>query len=1143
MDPLLHYLEAGAAAGHHPSPLFDVDFYLGQCEQLGLRVENPLLHYLAEGRARGLAYAQATGLTGYLDKVERGDGFMVITGWVANHDRRLSAPCPLAIHLLGKSFPISQLEFRQDLADADIAGGYASFCVAVPVVDHPGQPIEVSLTSIDGQRCTLARAPSQIKAFRPSGTIEGLGPEGVVGWIFDPSLQFQQRKAVLRYDDEFDEVVNLSVPRADLPFQVLASGENAGKSKICGFRKDVASVLARLESARKARKPFVTVKLISSGVVLFTKKLEISRPAEPQPAPAKAPSALPSKSDLPRPAASYPPAASADRPAAKPRMLVVSWDMGHNPIGRAYLLADMARAHFDVKLIGPQFAEYGQTLWGPLQGQKLLPIEVFAGGDMAEFLKNAVAAVEKNRADIVYVSKPRLPSLIFGYLMQLRHGCPVIVDSDDHELSFFKSDTPLELKAALDAAKADPAGSRMPHSEIWTRLGEHLMRHAGAITVSNVNLQKKFGGTIVRHARNEKTFVVSPKRRSDVRHEFGIKDNQIAILFLGTPRPHKGIYQIAEVLDRIHDPRLVFIIVGTINDARVKNHLAQYKRANIKFFDNQPWARLHEIVAMADVAPVLQVRDHRIAEFQIPAKLTDAMALNVPVLASMVPPLADFKDTGAFCWINNDHDLERVLRDLLKSPSALAGYLTAARKLYEREFTYASNAGRIRSAAMQAQSSRASPEVESALAAIFEHAGVHFPYAKNSGAAKRLAAPKAAKKKQHDLIFFWKQNDSDLYGRRSDMMVKYLMESGRFRKILHLDRPLNMAQLNALADRGPYSSTHEGNLVYLNTTRRLLKMADQRNVARRTFLHRSGSQPESFLGKDLPPKDAYANFVRESLAECGMDPNPMAWVYPVVFEFPALHEQIGFQQTVVDIVDDQRRWQAKEDYKRRVEQNYVDVLKLGQLVLSNCEPVKQGFRDLRKDIVVVPNGAEVFGKDTSWSLPADLADIPRPIVGYVGNLRDRVDVEAIREMAEKRPDWSVVLVGSSGGSLDVLALNLLPNVHLLGVRPYETALHYIKHFDVAIMPHVKNSISDNMNPLKLYVYFAMGVPIVTTNVSNIGDISPYVSVVDSNKAFVRAIEDNLKGKGIKVAPTVRNAILKKVSWQSRVDEILSDLKI
>ena len=32
----------------------------------------------------------------------------------------------------------------------------------------------------------------------------------------------------------------------------------------------------------------------------------------------------------------------------------------------------------------------------------------------------------------------------------------------------------------------------------------------------------------------------------------------------------------------------------------------------------------------------------------------------------------------------------------------------------------------------------------------------------------------------YDLVVFWKQNDTGIYGRRQDMFLKYLERSGRF---------------------------------------------------------------------------------------------------------------------------------------------------------------------------------------------------------------------------------------------------------------------------------------------------------------------------------------------------------------------------
>ena len=43
----------------------------------------------------------------------------------------------------------------------------------------------------------------------------------------------------------------------------------------------------------------------------------------------------------------------------------------------------------------------------------------------------------------------------------------------------------------------------MPYGNVWTQLCEELVKLAGGITVSNIALQKRFGGVIVRHARDE----------------------------------------------------------------------------------------------------------------------------------------------------------------------------------------------------------------------------------------------------------------------------------------------------------------------------------------------------------------------------------------------------------------------------------------------------------------------------------------------------------------------------------------------------------------------------------------------------------------------------------------------------------------
>ena len=53
LDPLVHYVAAGAAEGRHPGPLFDVTWYLGETPEASAPGTNPILHYLRVGRALG----------------------------------------------------------------------------------------------------------------------------------------------------------------------------------------------------------------------------------------------------------------------------------------------------------------------------------------------------------------------------------------------------------------------------------------------------------------------------------------------------------------------------------------------------------------------------------------------------------------------------------------------------------------------------------------------------------------------------------------------------------------------------------------------------------------------------------------------------------------------------------------------------------------------------------------------------------------------------------------------------------------------------------------------------------------------------------------------------------------------------------
>ena len=117
--------------------------------------------------------------------------------------------------------------------------------------------------------------------------------------------------------------------------------------------------------------------------------------------------------------------------------------------------------------------------------------------------------------------------------------------------------------------------------------------------------------------------------------------------------------------------------------------------------------------------------------------------------------------------------------------------------------------------------------------------------------------------------------------------------------------------------------------------------------------------------------------------------------------------------------------------------------------------------------------------------------MPGPIIGYVGNLSARIDLALLDDdRRAPAPHWQFVFVGSAHFDQSILRLDALPNVHFVGVKPYEEAQAVRRATSTsALIPHLDNEMTRSMNPLKAYVYLAAGVPVVSTPIANLGELA------------------------------------------------------
>jgi len=138
-----------------------------------------------------------------------------------------------------------------------------------------------------------------------------------------------------------------------------------------------------------------------------------------------------------------------------------------------------------------------------------------------------------------------------------------------------------------------------------------------------------------------------------------------------------------------------------------------------------------------------------------------------------------------------------------------------------------------------------------------------------------------------------------------------------------------------------------------------------------------------------------------------------------------------------------------------------------QLVPNGCDPAPE---------IVEPKGDDLYDK---------VLNFQGKVIGFVGNLESKIDIELLERIAKEFPDALLVLVGSCHANASVGKLAWKSNVIMPGPVPYEEIGAWVRRFDVGIVPHLVNDLTKNMNPLKIFVYAVHGIPVVSTAVPNL----------------------------------------------------------
>ena len=170
-------------------------------------------------------------------------------------------------------------------------------------------------------------------------------------------------------------------------------------------------------------------------------------------------------------------------------------------------------------------------------------------------------------------------------------------------------------------------------------------------------------------------------------------------------------------------------------------------------------------------------------------------------------------------------------------------------------------------------------------------------------------------------------------------------------------------------------------------------------------------------------------------------------------------------------------------------------------------PRRQCERKTRKptvsstDVVVIPNFV-----DNNWLTPVDgspyrdefgLGD--GPIVMYAGNLGYSQSLDLMIDLAEQRPEITVVINGDGDAGHRYRGCARLSNLHHIGYQPAQRLPEVLSAADIHVVP-LRTGLGSVSVPSKTYSILAVGKPVI--------------AAIDEGSAVARLLADANAGVSI-----------------------------
>lgn len=197
-----------------------------------------------------------------------------------------------------------------------------------------------------------------------------------------------------------------------------------------------------------------------------------------------------------------------------------------------------------------------------------------------------------------------------------------------------------------------------------------------------------------------------------------------------------------------------------------------------------------------------------------------------------------------------------------------------------------------------------------------------------------------------------------------------------------------------------------------------------------------------------------------------------------------------------------------------------EMVEMSDAVITIVSSLSERYDSSLAKVYTLPYGVnlEAFHNANNADAPKAVKEIisdfkagNHPVIGYVGGFHRYIDTDLLMKSILQKKDWQWVFVGPVQETR--VGLEKLPNVSFCGHQSHQDLVHFIRNFDVCIIPYTNVAFTETVVPVKLNEYLAVGKPVVSTDIPAVQEFNNVHNIIkiseDDPKDFVRAIEEFL----------------------------------